>query len=257
MRFRPPDIEPLEVWDLAVAGETLFASREREDFCQRLAEAVELIATRHPRGAEIDQVFACGGGSVRPELRSALARSGRIVEISPLGQFACEPAGFHLLNGRFGLVVDAGQSALKLFWPGGRLLFPRDFDALPIAGPSALRPKVHEFMAAAIREASNRAVRPFELVVLALPSEIDDDLHLAGSSYPGMADDRDLVDDVLRRAKLDLTSIVLNDAELAAMTAGLVMSRRCPTLVLTIGFGVGAALLLPGRALKASSRGAP
>lgn len=81
-------------------------------------------------------------------------------------------------------------------------------------------------------------------IVCALPSRLDDLGNPEGSSYIGMKDDISLLPDGLALAGLHRTAILtLNDAELAAVSARLHPLVRPPTLVLTIGFGVGAALI--------------
>jgi predicted NBD/HSP70 family sugar kinase len=106
----------------------------------------------------------------------------------------------------------------------------------------ALRPEVIAFVTGAIGALGVGA----PAVVLALPCELDAALTAAGSSYPYPKGDPTLARDILAAAGLgDLPAWVLNDAELAAEAAALDprVPRRCHTLVLTFGFGVGAALL--------------
>ena len=81
-------------------------------------------------------------------------------------------------------------------------------------------------------------------IVCALPSRLDALGNPEGSSYIGMKDDISLLPDALALAGLHRTAVLtLNDAELAAVSARLHPLLRPPTLVLTIGFGVGAALI--------------
>ena len=97
----------------------------------------------------------------------------------------------------------------------------------------------------AVREIRGLGADPPEPLVVALPSRLDDAGVPEGSSYIGMAGDALLLPDVVAAAGLGDTGIlVLNDAELAAHSARLTARVQAGTLVLTIGFGVGAALLL-------------
>jgi hypothetical protein len=81
-------------------------------------------------------------------------------------------------------------------------------------------------------------------LVLALPCEIEDDLSVAGCSYPWLAGDRALVRDLLAAAELlESPCLVLNDAELAAVSVDLSRARGAGTLVLTLGLGLGGAYL--------------
>ncbi len=98
-------------------------------------------------------------------------------------------------------------------------------------------------MTSAIARAAGGA-QAFDHIVLALPSEIDDALVCAGSTYPGMAGDGTLVADVLGAAGFARTpALVLNDAELAAVAARELVAPGARALVLTVGFAVGAAVL--------------
>jgi len=150
------------------------------------------------------------------------------------------------------VVADVGQTAVKVLWGSRRGHHTRDFTALPIASEVAapalvpFHAAVVAFVATAIRETLGGA-RP-AAAVLALPCELDDDLNAGGCSYPIPKPDPTLAADILAEAGLDdLAALVLNDAELAAHAAALDprVPRDRPTLVLTLGFGVGGALLHP------------
>jgi hypothetical protein len=119
--------------------------------------------------------------------------------------------------GRRGLVIDLGQSRLKLAGTTRRS-YPRDFTRIP---PSP-RPVTHEgrdaliaFVAAALREAAED--EPPHALVLALPCEISADGALGTCSYPWSAGDP-IVPEILAAAGLaHLPCVLLNDAELAAI----------------------------------------
>ncbi len=137
-----------------------------------------------------------------------------------------------------------GQTAVEMAWPGGHLLVERELRALPVLFRStdpAHRSALVAFIGGAIHRALDLAPRPGR-VVLALPTALRSDGTPEGSSYPGMAGDATLVDDALLLAALeDTDTLVLDDAELAALSACPQVRGRA--LVLTVGFGVGAALL--------------
>ena len=83
-------------------------------------------------------------------------------------------------------------------------------------------------------------------MVFALPALVADDGTPAGSSYAGMQGERMLLPDALRMAGLaDAPLLVLHDAELAALSARLDarLTGFRKVLVLTLGFGIGAALI--------------
>ncbi len=157
-------------------------------------------------------------------------------------------AGLALLGGRPGLVIDVGQTAVKIAWPGGRLLVERDFRALPVCSRSAdpaHRAALVELIGGAIDEA-RRLAGSVERVILGLPSTLDDAGLPEGSSYPGMAGDAELASDVLERGGVGAARAeVVNDAELAAFAALPRVAAGATALVLTLGFGVGAALVAP------------
>ena len=81
--------------------------------------------------------------------------------------------------------------------------------------------------------------------MLALPCEISQTGELGTCSYPWCAGDT-IVPEILAAAGLDeVPTLLLNDAELAAIGVA-ADPFAAPALVLTLGFGVGAALLRGG-----------
>ncbi len=160
-----------------------------------------------------------------------------------------ERAGLHLLEraGARGLVVDLGQSLLKISTPTRRWVHARDLSAIPPppAGDLARgREALVAWVAAALHQARRQA-EP-DAIVLALPCEVSADGTVGTCSYPWRAGDC-IASEVLAVAGLGgRPAYLVNDAELAAI--GLVEEGAAEdgTLVLTIGFGVGAALVGPG-----------
>ena len=258
-RFRPASVIALEIWDLEVRGATLFSSRAEPDFGARLAEGVEAIRrgeattrsgiTLPDACRRIDAIFAGGGGLAGP-IEGRLRALG--LPFHSGGAFAGEAGGLALLDAigaRSGLVVDVGQSAIKISGRSFRRRVPRDFERLPITRPlgdqGAPRDPFRSFVADAIA-AAMRDFGEADGLVLALPAELDDAGCPDGSSYPGLQGDRDLAAEVLARAGIPGARVVLlNDAELAALSAQRVVPADATALVLTIGFGIGGALLLP------------
>lgn len=249
----------LEIWDLEVRGVTLFAARDEPDFGARLTEGVEAIrrggaitrsafklpdACRH-----IDTIFAGGGGLAGP-VEAELRAIG--LPFQSGGAFAGEAGGLDLLDAmgaRSGLVVDVGQSAIKISSRHDRRRFPRDLEQLPISRPLGDRGESREPFRSFVAGALAAAMRDFgeaDAIVLALPAELDDAGCPEGSSYPGLQGDGDLVAAVLARAGIPgARAALLNDGELAALSAKRVVPAAATALVLTIGFGIGGALLLP------------
>ncbi len=258
-RVHPPGVVPLELWDVEVRGQRLVEARESPDFCGRVAEMVGLLcsgaAQRHSRESldarcrAIDFVWVGGGGALRPELLDAFADTGIPFVRSLLGRFCSESGGFALAlkaGSTSPLVVDVGQTAIKLSWPGGRRVVERDFSRLPVS-PDHFDAQSRAATRRFVSDAMRQAPRP-DLVVLALPSRIDDALCPEGSTYSGMGGDSTFVGEILCAATLhDLPTLVLNDAELAALSARAQVAPTATALVLTLGFSVGGALLLPDR----------
>ena len=244
---------PLELWDFSVGGKSLFAARDDDDFCARLAAAVRLWRARY----QLSRVWLGGGGVAHAELATAMATIGLPFTLSRHGQYCGAPGGFWLAGTPHPLVVDVGQTAVKLMWPGGARRVARDFTRLPVDERPDARRALRDFIAGAIVQARAEA-HAVDCLVLALPAEVDDALVPSACSYAGLAGDAQLVADVRRLARLDdVPALVLNDAELAAVTA----QREPPdgegnlrtdldgsdgdgetTLVLTLGYGVGGAL---------------
>ena len=108
------------------------------------------------------------------------------------------------------------------------------------------RRRLREFIAVKLQIAMAETGRQPEAVLFALPARLDDDGTPGTGDYAGLRGYRELIPDALLLAGLaHVPSFVLNDAELAAFSA-----RADPRLaafhkilVLTLGFGIGAALV--------------
>lgn len=192
-----------------------------------------------PLGAArgFERIFVAGG------------RAGESGHGTPDGPFAGEAGGLALLReeGLPGMVVDMGQTAIKVMHGGRHGVLHRDFSRLPARGEAAWtrddRERLRDFLARALRDGAGAISPP--AVVLALPCELDDEGVPGGSSYAGMEGDRTLVRDAFVRAGLGHARVLLlNDAELVAASARL-ERPAAKTLVVTLGYGVGGALLLP------------
>ncbi len=269
-RYRPPGVIPLELWDLRLGDRILWDTIRELDFPAHLfASLRELHAGRGETRSEgpvppavkgFDAVFLCGGSAYDEALHVEAARAPWPVIISGHGPFIGEGGGRHLLqlHGFSGIVADLGQTTLKVSAVAGnettrRWTFPRDLKRLrmrplvPEEEFPAQRRELREFLGESLIQCAAESPTNVDALVLALPGRLDDVGIPEGSSYAGMADDARLIPDSLEIAKLsDLPSWLMNDAELAAMSARLhpetAAYRR--TLVLTLGFGIGAALLI-------------
>jgi len=283
---------PLEVWDV-LTGDSILSDHMRAGyFPQLLADTLLALRagqarTRSGRGRldvcrGFDFAFISGGLARDPGLTEALTRTAIPFHVDDSGAFVGEAGGYDILNrlrtslspeyrgeGRIGevapsevmtgggMVVDVGQTAIKVSWEGQRFVTPRDWTWIPLASEvdearlMEQRKRLRQFLAGALRQATQHLpLRSPESVVIALPCELDEDGRPGPCSYAGMEDDTSLVSDALRLAGLPTArAFVLNDAELAAASAQVFpqVPQRETTLVLTLGFGVGAALLLPRR----------
>lgn len=259
MRWRHPRIQPLEIWDARIEGHTLFEWQRQPESLPRVLDSLigqlERGETTFPDARwspldfpHIDRVYVLGGGTLAAPMPPRLSERGLAVTVAPDPLFAAAIAGATLAPRA--LVADVGQTALKVVFEGERAQHLRDFDELPIASEldegavAEVRERFVAFVAGALRAASART--PPEAVVLALPCALDGDLVADACSYPYPHPDPTLARDILAAAKLAaLPALVLNDGELAAYAAA--RDPRLPahgtTLVLTLGFGVGAALL--------------
>jgi predicted NBD/HSP70 family sugar kinase len=110
----------------------------------------------------------------------------------------------------------------------------------------AQRRRLREFISLKLQFAMSESGQRPGAMVFALPAKLDDNGTPHGSNYAGMAGDRALLIHGLEQAGLgSLPLFVLNDAELAALSARLDerLAAFRKVLVLTLGFGIGAALI--------------
>ncbi len=261
IRVKPENILPLELWDLRVDDGILWDHMSSPEFGRVLRGALMKVwagtAVTRSEGPVPEQAKQFGslylaGGGAAAVLEELKRGPWQAVYCSEENEFSGEAGGFHILqkHHRQGWVLDLGQSALKLSADGRRWTWPRDFGRLPVRSgntpPEApQRIELRRFLTNAVREIRGLGADPPEALVVALPSRLDDAGVPEGSSYIGMSGDALLLPDAVAAAGLGDTGIlVLNDAELAAQSARLTARVQAGTLVLTIGFGVGAALLL-------------
>jgi hypothetical protein len=257
-RLRLSSVRALELWDLLTERGPLWECRDLPAFPTLLMRAIDDVLAGKARRAggppppedcrRIGHLFLGGGGSHAPGLAEALERGPLPFCLSADGAFVGEAGGLALLcqAGLAGLVVDVGQTAIKVSTLSRRLLVPRCFEQLPVGAADGLaRQALRDLVAGAIRQA---LPFPVEAIVLALPCELDEDCLPGPCSYACLEGDDTFIEEVLRAAGLEgVPAFILNDAELAAASARLspdVPADRV-TLVLTLGFGVGAALLMP------------
>ncbi len=261
-RVSLPHITHLELWDCVLKDEALCNCMYCPSFDERLLEAVHLvlqgqaisqcagiIETGH---LSFDSIFLSGGGISGSKADMILQTLPVPVIVAEDTVFGGTPGGMQLLarNGLSGIVVDVGQSQIKISCESMRKTFKRDFGALPLSSGEMETSKpihreaLHAFIADSIRS-FGIAMSP-KGIVLALPCALDSSGFPSSCSYPGLRDDLSIVIDVCERAGIvNATVLTLNDAELTAYSASCDkrLSGFKTTLVLTIGFGVGCAVL--------------
>jgi hypothetical protein len=255
---------PLELSDLWVDGATLWEWTQGRGFSSALRKALDILRAGGgaiwPNGpvpgivSGFEAVFLTGGRVEDEALRGELAGVSPLVVFGEESLFNGARGGFELLqaHGLSGWVADLGKSQLKLAAPRRRWTFPRDWKRLRIAGDvspaeePAQRRRLREFIALKLQFAMAESSQRPRAIVFALPAKLDDDGTPRSSNYAGMADDRALLPDALVMAgSAGLPLFVLNDAELAALSARLDarLAGFRKVLVLTLGFGIGAALI--------------
>ncbi len=243
---------PFALSDVEVGGGTLFDRRGEAGFDEALASAVVLLrdgravtrsATTLPPACRDLGAVVIGGGGASMRTCEALRRVGLPADLLPGAEYVGERGGYALLAAAGigdGVVVDVGRSSIKISSPAGRLRIARsDYadDDVEVDGPTFL---VHALRAAEITGSASG-------LVIALPCAIDGGGVLGACSYAGFAGRNDLLAECLASAGLrDVPTWILNDAELAALSAAQPSSYApaATRLVLTIGSGVGGALLL-------------
>lgn len=253
-RHRDPRVVPLEVWDLVVDGVPLYRADRGGGYGALLGRAVESL---------IDGAAVSVSGTVFPaicrHIRQVVLVGGAADEVvwtcarvpalqAAEAEFCAEQGGRAILArlGLDGLVVDLGQSRLKVSG-AQRRVYARDLARIPVSMRPVAgigRAALVEFVAAALREAA--ADRRPAAIVLALPCELSPEGMLGTCSYPWSAGDA-IVPEMLAAAGLaDVPTVLVNDAELAAIGVAERGAIDAPTLVLTVGFGIGGALLRSG-----------
>jgi hypothetical protein len=260
MRIRPERVTPIEVWDLPVQDQPLQVHRFSKAFPDLLARSVAELRTRPPgswpeaireRVQCASHVYLAGGAAADVTFRHALLEQGLDVTVADDPVFAAARAGSVLMGGDASLCMDVGQTSLKFARRGEAWSVPRDFaqaplrDETPVSARKAARQSTIRFLASSLASSATGAeASGHEDIVVALPCEFTADGAPRGCSYCWEDPDPRLLSELA--ATLHPKSLrALNDAELAAVAADSDprLPRSGAVLVLTIGHGVGGALL--------------
>ncbi len=262
IRVRPHGILPLELWDLLTPdGGILWDHMRAPHFGEMLCDAVSKVwnGTAETRSEGCVSEEVCGfhtlhlaGGGAEAVLEAMRRGPWTWTTISSETTFAAEAGGRALLaeRGLDGWVLDVGQSRFKLSGGSLRLQKARDWSRLPLRDDGLgidiekQRAELRLCLADFLKE-MHKAVEQWPSgLVVALPSRLDDGGVPEGSSYTGMCGDADLVTDVMMMAGMpEVPAFVVNDAELAAASAHHEFDLVKPALVLTLGFGIGGAIV--------------
>jgi hypothetical protein len=231
--YQHPGLMGLEIWHGLARHTTL--DQLRDDKPAYYAGLAEFLTRLHAGAAENAEGESLSDAAGFTELLVAggeaapLAFPHRLLPPDPF----CARRGAEAIWAEFGwrrpVAIDLGQTQLKLMTPSASLVFPRRLPygraALPEAeGRERLRAFVGEALAAA---------GPYDGVVLGLPIRISAEGVAESSTYPGLYGP---VEDVFGR----MDWVVVNDAVLTAR--GYPPADGTKRLVMTMGFGVGAAL---------------
>lgn len=256
-------ITPLEIWDCVTKDGSLWDSKQGDNFPEILRDTLENIRSGSAKtlsnlfisesSSDFDSIFIAGGDAQSPALIQTLSTMGVPIIASRDPLFSGECGGESILkdNGLEGVIVDVGQTQIKISINGRRSLFRRDLDKLPIRDKEQQlldlknASSLQDFVSQSIIQSIGNKNSPAALV-LALPCWISAKGKLGGSSYIGMRDNKVLVDEIVKFSSLNDSPIfLLNDAELTAHSAisNKKVSRYKRTIIITLGFGVGAAIL--------------
>ncbi|MES2672737.1 MAG: hypothetical protein V4660_00790 [Pseudomonadota bacterium] len=260
-----PEITPLEIWDCITPQGILWDSMYKQDFPEILKNVIQQIHVGlavtasqleiNPAAMAFDAIYVAGGGALDPRIIHSLKQLSVPIIVAEDPVFSGVPGGNKILanHGLEGIVIDVGQTQIKIASVGGLHTFKRDFDSIPIRSEAETDQDVAQlqafvrYVSSSIVEAIKDTAKP-KGIVLALPCDINHDGILGGSSYTGMKNNTDLVDSIIRHANLeDVQVLLLNDAELTAASAlqdkNVIKFKKI--LVITLGFAVGATILEP------------
>jgi hypothetical protein len=251
VRLALAGITPIEVWDLVVGGRMLQEWRADATFAARVADMVMSLRDAPPiewresaraLARSIEHVHVSGGGADAAIVAAIAARGMPCTRSAD--PFAAARAASLSSSPSPRLGVDIGQTGIKLALGDRVWRVERDFDRAPFRDdvPESDRDRARastiEWIADVIRSAGT-----IECATVGLPCELDDDGRPRSCTYAWRDPEPTLISELCAVSGVSAIAIA-NDAELAALAARAELAELSPTtLVLTIGFGVGGALL--------------
>ncbi len=258
-----PEITPLEIWDCITPKGILWNSMYKDDFPEILKDVIQQIHAGlavtasqleiNPIATAFDALYIAGGGALDINIINSLQQLSLPMIVAEDPIFSGVVGGNKILAnyGLTGLVVDVGQTQIKIANAGELHRFKRDFSAIPIRNDKANDQDATQlqlligYISSSITQSIKNMAKP-QGMILALPCDIDNDGVLGGSSYTGMKGNTDLIDLIIHHAGLEgVQVLLLNDAELTASSAlydkNIIKFNKI--LVVTLGFGVGATIL--------------
>jgi hypothetical protein len=224
---------------------------------QSLPAIVELVKVL--QDGSTDSLWISGGKSAGLDIAELSRQLNLPSFLSPDGNFGGESGGLKRLEdkgipaGR-GMVVDFGQTCLKVSWAGRRWLIPRDLEILPretgretFEEAEAAADRLADFLCESIQKATREAnAGPPDGVIWALAGVLSREAIPLQSSYIGLSGNPFLIPDALASAGMEFAPYwILPDTTLAALSARedprLRKGNFRKTLVLTLGTSIGMA----------------
>lgn len=239
--YEHPGLQGLEIWHGIARHSTLFQLRDDKpayfaglsEFLKKLHAGTAETAEGNPLAAANFKKLLLTGGDA--EAASAILEwPHELVNPGPFAARAGAEAVWRELGWKRPLAIDLGQTRLKIFTPETSTFIERDETLLPF-GKDSLDPKLGR---ARLRDFIRQALIPDrDGILLALPAAITAAGVAEPSTYPGLFGP---VEPLFEPLFPNTPWTVSNDAILAAR--GHPPAGREKTLVITLGFGVGAAL---------------
>lgn len=240
--YQHPGLDGLEVWHGLALHATLYQLRhDKPAYFAGLNQFVKELHAGTARTAGGDRLSAAAGferliltGGEAADASAALAWPHELVNPGPFGARPGAEAVWREMGWDNPVAIDLGQTRLKRFTRAESATWERDEAALPF-GARTLDPEVGRQR---LRDFVSQALPPrFDAVLLALPAAITPQGAAGPSTYPGLFGP---VEPIFASLFPGIPWAVCNDAVLAAR--GYPPAGREKTLVLTLGFGVGAAI---------------